>query len=456
MCSLEGLRTWILLIAAQHFLCSYTFASVEFARSNCARSFLSNTTANRRDWRLNHSLQKSLLFNCRRKMTQQVLILGGSGRIGSRVAADLLQHTLATVVIAGRNLEAGKRALRMLHSIEDTFVQRCCFVPIDLENWSELQTAIAQSDLVIHCAGAFHHRNASVLKFCIDAGVNYVDVSDHPSFTCKAIALKSKAESAGITAIVNTGIFPGISNSMVRRDIEQLDQADKVHLSYVVGGSGGAGLTVMRSTFLGLQRPFEAWINGKREKIKPYSKREVIHFPHYGKVGVYWFDMPESFTVADTFPVRTVVTKFGSVPRFYNYLTWSVARSWHPRLLQSKTVIEFLSRVSFAMTRISDRFSGVGVAIHSEVIGWKYGQPVRCRSTLYHPNTAQAAGIGTGTIAQLLLSGALKCPGVWTPEQALTTPMFETAMQSRGIEIQQALFSNPLSHPSETSFAALC
>ena len=54
-----------------------------------------------------------------------------------------------------------------------------------------------------------------------------------------------------------------ILDSIVRRKIEQLDQADKVHLSYVVGGSGGAGLTVMRSTFLGLQHPFEAWINGK-------------------------------------------------------------------------------------------------------------------------------------------------------------------------------------------------
>lgn len=114
---------------------------------------------------------------------------------------------------------------------------------------------------MIHCAGPFHKQNASVLKLCIELGVNYIDVSDHPSFTCKAIALRAKAEAAGITAIVNTGIFPGISNSMVRRDIEQLDQANAVHLSYVVGGSGGAGVTVMRSTFLGLQRSFEVLQN---------------------------------------------------------------------------------------------------------------------------------------------------------------------------------------------------
>ena len=173
----------------------------------------------------------------------------------------------------------------------------------------------------------------------------------------------------------------------------------------------------------------------------------MIDFPHYGKVGVSWFDMPESFTFADTFPVKTVITKFGSVPRFYNYLTWSVARCWHPKLLQSQSVIEFLSRVSYGMTQISDRFSGIEVVIRSEVTGLKHGQRVSCVSTLVHPNTACAAGIGTGTIAELLLCGALRKPGVWSPEQAVSTSLFEAAMHSRGVEIEQQLSPYPICHP---------
>ncbi|MDZ8053719.1 MAG: saccharopine dehydrogenase family protein [Aulosira sp. ZfuVER01] len=387
-------------------------------------------------------------------MTQQVLILGGSGRIGGQVAADLLSHTAVNVTIAGRNPKTGQKACQVLvNSIGETSPQRCQFVSIHLDDLRRLQDAIAQSDLVIHCAGPFQHRNASVLKLCIDSGVNYIDVSDCVSFTCKAIALQAEAQAAGITATINTGIFPGISNSMVRRDIEQLDRADKVHLSYVVGGSGGAGLTVMRSTFLGLQRPFAAWIDGKHQQVQPYSDREAIEFPHYGKVGVYWFDMPEALTLADTFPVKTVVTKFGTVPRFYNYLTWSVARWWHPKLLQSNSAIEFLSQVSYAMTQISDRFSGVGVAIRSEVLGMKYGQLVRCCSTLHHPNTAEVAGRGTGAIAQLLLSGELRKPGVWTPEQVLSTPMFEKVMSDRDLEIHQQLLPNSIDRSFETSTA---
>lgn len=363
-------------------------------------------------------------------MTDQVLILGGSGRIGSKVAADLIAHTSAQITIAGRNLTTGAQMAQQLGS-------RVQFVVTDLAEQTRLREAISQADLVVHCAGPFHYRDASVLKTCIEEGVNYVDVSDHPSFTRKALACKTAAEAAGITAVINTGIFPGISNSMVRRDVEQLDEAEKIHLSYVVAGSGGAGVTVMRTTFLGLQRPFDAWINGEWREIKPYSDREVVEFPQYGKVGVYWFDMPEAFTLPETFPVKTVITKFATVPRFYNYLTWSVARWWHPRLLQTKAVIEFLSRVSHAMTDVSDRFSGIGVAIRSEVTGKKNGEAMRCVSTLVHPDTATSAGIGTGTVAELLLSGKLNKPGVWAIEQALPTDLFEHVMRDRGIEIQQ-------------------
>jgi saccharopine dehydrogenase-like NADP-dependent oxidoreductase len=52
-----------------------------------------------------------------------------------------------------------------------------------------------------------------------------------------------------------------------------------------------------------------------------------------------------------------------------------------------------------------------------------------------HENTAVAAGAGTGSLAELMLNGKLSKPGVWPVEQALSTPLFEATMQSRGLEI---------------------
>jgi saccharopine dehydrogenase-like NADP-dependent oxidoreductase len=361
---------------------------------------------------------------------QQVLIIGGTGRIGQSVAKDILSQTKAHVTITGR--QSGQ-------AVAASLGPRATFMPLDLADLPGLAAAVSAADLVIHTAGPFHDRNAQVLRLCIAGGVNYLDVSDHRSFTNKAVAYREQAIANNVTAIINTGVFPGISNSMVRQDVEALDQAETIHLSYVVAGSGGAGLTIMRTTFLGLQHAFEIWRSGQWERVEPYSDREVIRFPQpYGPVNVFWFDVPEALTLAQSFPVQTVITKFGSVPEIYNLLTWLTARlpkSW----LQKRALIEFLSWGGYTCTELSDRFTGTGVAMRSEVQGIKDGQPTTACSTLVLEDTAIAAGYGTGSIAQLILSGQFTQPGVWTPEVSLPTELFQNMLSLRGVKIIQQI-----------------
>lgn len=363
-----------------------------------------------------------------KSVVDRILILGGSGRIGNSVAADLAR-THAELTLTSRKSE--------FQAPSDRYRVLSC----DVNDGDRLREIIPSFDLVVHCAGPFVQRDATVLKTCIESGVNYVDVSDSPEFTQKALAYDELAKQAGVTAVINSGIFPGISNSMVRLGVEQLDpQIDRIHLSYAVSGSGGAGLTVLRTTFLGLQKPLQAWIDGNWQAIPPYSDREVIAFPDpYNRVGVYWFDVPETLTLPASFPVKTVITKFGSVPDFYNYLTWAIARFLPTQWLQNSRAIEFLSRVSYNMTRVTDKFTGIGVAICARVEGTQNGKPTHCRVSLVLENTATAAGAGTGSIAQLMLSGQLAQPGVNPVERVLPTWQFEAAMQSRGIEIQWEL-----------------
>ncbi|MEO0926964.1 MAG: saccharopine dehydrogenase NADP-binding domain-containing protein [Cyanobacteria bacterium J06643_13] len=355
-------------------------------------------------------------------MTQKVLVVGGCGRIGNSVAQDIAQHTNAEVTVTSRRAKAIAKPLG--------------FLALDLEDRQQLQQIISQQDLVVHCAGPFHHRDGRVLSSCIEQGVNYIDVSDHRSFYQRVVEDHERAIAAGVTAVLNTGIFPGISNSMVKQGIEQFDQPRKIHLSYVVAGSGGAGLTVMRTTFLGLKNKFAAWIDGRWQDILPYTEREVIEFPApYGKTGVYWFDVPETYTFADSFPVDTVITKFGSIPDWYNHLTWVTAHIFPQAWVTSPKGIEFFSQVSYAMTKVTDRFSGIGVAMRVEITGIKNEQPYTYRSTMVHDDTAIAAGAGTGAIAELILAGKLNQPGIYPVEQVLSTDLFQKIMSDRQIDI---------------------
>lgn len=363
----------------------------------------------------------------------RVLVIGGVGRIGQSVATDLVKHSEGVVTLTSRDSEAAQNSAASLGAQSQA-------LQLDLDDQGALDVAIASHDLVIHCAGPFHDRDARVLKTCIQNQVNYLDVSDHPSFTEKALQYQEQAQAAGVTAIINTGVFPGISNSMVRQDVEALDQADTIHLSYVVAGTGGAGVTIMRTTFLGLIESFPGWLQGKWQLIQPYSGREKITFPSpYGRVNVFWFDVPERLTLPQLFPVQTVITKFGSVPEIYNGITWALAH-WMPKpWLQNRRMIEFLSWGGFVTTQFTDRFSGIGVAMRSAVTGMREGQPTQAVSTLVLPDTAIAAGYGTGSIAQLILTQALDKPGVWPVEAAILTPLFQKTMVQRGVQVEQSI-----------------
>ena len=361
-------------------------------------------------------------------MGQRVLIIGGGGRIGRSVAADLLQHTEVTMTLTGRRSQPDFA----LHP-------RQRYQRLSLDNQAGLGDAIAQHDLVIHCAGPFRTRDLTVLTQCIEQKTPYIDVADSPDYVDKALALGTAAAAAGVTCILSTGVFPGISNSMVRQGIEQLDQADHVHLSYLVAGSGGAGVTVMRTTFIELLTPFTARVNGQTAMIQPYSEREVLPFPepyNHG-AGVYWFNTVEALTLARSFPqLSSVITKFGSLPDLYNRLT-GLMTLLPPAWL--KRSVEFLSQVSYAMTQVTDRFSGTGIAIRLEIKGQHQGQPATYLAMGTHSDTAEAAGYGTGSVAQLLLSGQLTKPGIWSVEQALPTGLFEQTLAERELTINRSI-----------------
>jgi saccharopine dehydrogenase-like NADP-dependent oxidoreductase len=355
---------------------------------------------------------------------KRVLIIGGRGRIGSSISEDLLKYSDAEITITGRSPISPKKKLN----------QHLQFEILETSNPRSLKEMITNKDLVIHCAGPFALRDQSVLKTCIAEKVDYLDVSDDRRFTIEALSLSDAAAAAGITAMINTGVFPGISNSLVRESVELFETVDAIRLSYLVEGSGGAGLTVLRTTFLGLHHSFEVWQQGKWRVVQPYSEPEIIQFDHR-KTHVYWFDVPETYTLKNSFPVNSVTTKFGVLPEIYNQLTWLTAH-WFPKSwLKNSLFIETLSRVSFAMTKISDRFSGVGIAVKVEVSGVKAGKSMTAFSQFSHPNTAKACGMGTGMIAQSILTGQLQKPGVSTVETAFPTSLFHQGLALRSLEI---------------------
>ena len=366
-------------------------------------------------------------------MPKQILIVGGAGKIGAAVVRDLLHHTQAEVTIAGRDLPRAQAAATQLHG-------RGHARRLDLSNatCAELTTVVGAYDLVLQCTGPFRTLPPTLLQACIDGRVDYVDICDDKAATQARLAMNQAATRAGITALIDTGTFPGIDNVIVADALARHPQADTVHLSFVCAGSGDGGFGVLQTTFLAVSRAYEQWVEGRWQSTPSYRGRTVMDFGHpMGRRPVYNFEVPELWSLVHTFPQLTTCTsRFGTVPELWNWATWLLASA--PRAMREDPA--FLDRsADFILPVVHwiDRWVGGALGIRVD-LGFEDtdGRHIET-TTFYAPSTSQAVGWATGLAAAMVLDGEIDAAGVLLPETHIPAASYLARLATRGAQLQR-------------------
>jgi len=153
-------------------------------------------------------------------MTAKRLVILGGGMIGSAMAADLAAEPGWDVTAADLRPEA----LRRLESIAGVAALRT-----DLADPAAVQRAVDGFDLVL---GALPSAiGFQTLRAVLEAGRDYVDISFMPE---DALQLDALARQRGVTAVVDCGVAPGVSNMMVGHAAASLESCLRVEI--YVGG----------------------------------------------------------------------------------------------------------------------------------------------------------------------------------------------------------------------------
>jgi saccharopine dehydrogenase-like NADP-dependent oxidoreductase len=365
-------------------------------------------------------------------MANRVLVVGGSGRIGSAVAYDLFTHTDAHLVLTGRDRERGAAAAAR-------FGRRGDFLELDLDRTDvgQLIATVRAFDLIVLCAGPFRMREPRLLEACIQAGVNYVDVCDDKQSSLQHLALDATARAAGVTALVGTGTFPGIDNVMVADALARYPNADDVRLFFVCAGSGGGGFGVLQTTFLVVSRPYEELREGRWRAVPAYAERQVVDMgPVLGYRPVFTFEVPELWSLPHHFPrLQNCTAKFGTAPGIWNWATWALARA--PASV--RTDVDFLDRsVGFILPVVHwlDRFVGEELAVRVEI----HGAGVLLETIIFSADsTTEAVGWATGEAAAMVLNGEIDARGVWLPEMAIPGHPYLDRLVERGGRLIRAV-----------------
>ncbi|XP_077252955.1 saccharopine dehydrogenase isoform X2 [Tasmannia lanceolata] len=343
----------------------------------------------------------------------RVLILGGTGRVGGSTASALsnLCPNLQ-ILVAGRNRERGA-------ALVSTLGENSEFVEVNIDNAKTLEAALNDVDLVVHTAGPFQQaEKCTVLEAAISTKTAYLDVCDDTSYAFRAKSFHQKAVAAGVPAITSGGIYPGVSNVMAAELVrfarsESLGEPERLRFFYYTAGSGGAGPTILATSFLLLGEDVIAYNKGEKIQLRPYSGVLNIDFGKgIGKRDVYLLNLPEVRSAHEVLGVPTVSARFGTAPFFWN---WGMeAISLLPKeILRDKSKVQKLVQMFDPVVRAFDGIAGERVSMRVDL------ECSNGRSTVSifsHKRLSVSVGVATAAFAQAILEGSTQ-PGVWFPEE---------------------------------------
>jgi len=146
------------------------------------------------------------------------IVVLGAGMVGSLIAKDLARDFDVTVVDAD--------AARVEQLSKEANVNG---LTRDLSRPEEIKNVVKDFDLVVGALPGF--LGYMMLKAVIEAGKNIVDISFSPENT---LELDSLAKENNVTAVVDIGVAPGISNLIVGYVDSMLDKTESVTI--FVGG----------------------------------------------------------------------------------------------------------------------------------------------------------------------------------------------------------------------------
>ena len=356
----------------------------------------------------------------------RVVVLGGSGEVGSIVTADLAAcpdvQELVVCDLDRARVEALTAALG---------ATKVSAVGLDLADRERALEAVAGADVLMNCASFALFDRA--IELAIAAGVDYADLLSEPT-----VEQRRAVEAAGIVAVSGLGASPGLSNVLARHAAEELDELDEVHVSWVsfrtIAPSPGLLDTLLWE--LAEDCPTRQYFqNGRFRRAGFMEGSRLVDFaPPVGRQRVYFVPHTETVTL----------------PRHFPSLRFCAVRgTWRPELMEDVRVLNkygLLDRGALEATkaRVWERFGGERdtapwtLFVNVEVIGVRDGEPRRRVYNASHPldwgqeATGRMTGVCAGVGAQLLGRHGRTRTGFVDPEVYYDPHEFLAELERRG------------------------
>lgn len=281
----------------------------------------------------------------------KILILGGYGTFGGRLAYLLSSDERLTLLIAGRSKQKADAFCKQL----PTGAQK---IPLFFDRNGDVEAQIRDTNprLVVDATGPFQSYGEDpyrVVKACIANAVDYMDLADGSGFVKNISQFNAQAKLQNIFVLSGVSSFPVLTAAVVRRLSHGLTQINTIKGGIAPSPYAGVGLNVIRAiaTYSGKRLPL---IRNKQQSFG-YALTETMRYticpPGYLPLKNTLFslvDVPDLQVLPELWPeLDSVWMGAGPVPEILHRMLISLA--WLVRMRLLPSLLPFASLFHFVI-----------------------------------------------------------------------------------------------------------
>ena len=371
-------------------------------------------------------------------MNRTILLLGGYGNAGGRIARLLLRETAVRLLIAGRSAARARLvADRLNREVGD---ERASALLVDVAEPRLIRRALDGVDLLVNAASTARWTEG-VAEATLDARVDWYDIQPSHHKLAYLQSIREFIEGAGSCFITEGGFHPGLPAVLVRFAATFLDRLQRATVGMAFNLDWSA-LDPSRGTV--------------EEFVEEVAAHRSQTFDHGKWLRQPWWrtrklDFASPLGLRQTVPAAA--PELEELPGLYPSLVelglWIAGFNWFVdwvgfglgslalKALGRRAVRPVGGTIWWGLRRFSRPPWGAVILV--EAGGWKKGRLVGVRGVVSHPDAYDLTAVpAVATILQYL-DGSVRRPGLWLQGLVVDPRRFMADLERLGAAVEYGL-----------------
>ena len=229
-------------------------------------------------------------------MRDHILILGGYGNFGRRIATALTNANIP-VTICGRD---AKKAAGWSNQLGAQAAVAIFDVNSGLDNYLKTH----KPRIVINTCGPFQTADYQIAKTCIRNSAHYIDLSDGRQFVNGITALDEAAKNNNTVIIAGASSVPGLSSAVIEHYRHEFNEIALLNYGINPGQKAERGYATIKGIMTYVGKPLAPYPSTEQ---KPHGWQNIYRqtYPTLGKRWMANCEIPD----LDLFPQKYAIKK---------------------------------------------------------------------------------------------------------------------------------------------------